>query len=200
MDCKMKLKYILGVIFLLLAMLTACDDTVQSDNKLKMAPFGLQWEMHINDFKSQNSNDFNIEDDRNACPLVILETKNLNKGLGNKEQIYKLLFLPENNRIKINGLIGVEYLFSTENKDLFNVVKESIFENLNEKYGNTTYDNEKHNYKYEDEYSQINLAIDETDKKSYIFLFIYYKPMINPNMDAIFKEITLDCKKERNPL
>ncbi|OAT22136.1 hypothetical protein [Proteus myxofaciens] len=196
----MKFKYILGVCLTLVFMLTACDHTEKSSDNLKLAPFGLQWEMNINNFKTQTNYSFNIKDDQSVCPLVILETKKLNNGFNNEGQIYKLLFLPENSKTEINGLIGIEYSFSTENKSLFKITKEDIFKNLNDRYGSSIFDKENNTYKYEDEYSYINLAVDESDKKSYIFLFNYYKPILNPNMDIISKEMTSDCEKERNPL
>lgn len=199
----MKLRYFLSSIFISVLLITACDGVSKEEvnNKETLASFGLEWEMTIDELK-KNNNNLKIEYEQSACPFITVKANKLKDGLNNDGEQYKLYFLPKNEHVKISGLVGVEYIYSTDNEKLANIIEGDFLKNLELRYGNPTKDNSDNGYSlvYENEISRVLFGFDKYEKQNVMVLFNYNKKIFNADMDKILEKINLECKKERNPL
>lgn len=199
----MKLRYLFSSIFISVLLITACDGISKEEvnNKETLASFGLKWEMTVDELK-QNNNNLKIEYDQSTCPFIEVKANKLKDGLNNDGEQYKLYFLPKNEHVKMNGLVGIEYIYSTENEKLANLIEGDFLKNLELRYGNPIKKNSDDGYSlvFENKISRVLFGFNKYEKQYVMVLFNYNKKVFNTDMDKIVEKVNLECKKERNPL
>lgn len=181
--------------------------TGSTDASRFSAPFGLTWGMSLDDFKNLNSGDYKVSDNFDDCPFTNVTTKTPPRVLINHGE-YELKFLPKHNNIKFDGLVSVEYQFSSSREENYQESLEKIKDNLDLKYGKPSEVDKKDNttsyfYGADDgtEDGNVWLFVTEEPKDYRMWLnYTFYPKEYQEDIIREIDNIKLECKKKRNPL
>ncbi|MDE8748603.1 hypothetical protein [Providencia stuartii] len=209
----------IAILYIMVAALhlTACDKRDGDANKVSsssaksviddryIGPFGLQWGSSLEGVMAEIGNNAEVLSSQSECPFIKVKTQKLPYGLNNKDEIYKLKFLPENDEINFSGLMVVEYDYTTTNKEIYKIDFNDILKNLELKYGNpieTKVDSEKSSlYVFENGNRHVMLSGSGSDGFYSIWMIHAFLPKEDKKeISQIMDKIKLECQKQRNPL
>ncbi|MBZ3683761.1 MULTISPECIES: hypothetical protein [Providencia] len=169
------------------------------------APFGLRWGMSLNEIENNILGKVVIEDDQARCPLIKIKTASLKGGLKDIGE-YELLILPKNQKLQFDGLIGIRYVSTSENKLNIDDLVNDLRDNLKRKYGEPTEvevakNGDDVSYMYDiDDYQIDFIATKSVNYNSILLNYVFYPKEHRETLESNIKSITEECLKQRNPL
>lgn len=166
------------------------------------APFGFRWGDDLEVVKSKLTGQYEIIDDQERCPFVIVKTKNLDNRIEDIGE-YELLIMSKYDGISFGGLIAISYKSQPDNmKDYYPLISK-IIKNLKRDYGvlqqARSIDRTERYYFFEGHDLTINLTAEQSKDHFYIDLeYAYTGNRNNGDTEEGFATAVEECKKQRS--
>lgn len=171
-------------------------------NDLNSAPFGFRWGDDLDELKTKLTGQYEIIEDPERCPFVIVKTNNLDETTNNTG-VYELLILPKYDSFDFNGLLAISYKSQPANVKDYHHLLGKIINGLTRDYGvlkrARSMDTIERYYSFEGDNFVISLTAVQYKDSFYIdleYAFIGYES--NQDTELGYSIAIEECKKQKS--